>query len=149
MADQPRSVIEARLQDMGVFNTLNTEELLQSDTPEELLRRLEQQSHYAEIASQARHLLQQGETLFALDAALDRRYFAGLARRGAAIDDSSGQMLGALARIPAHGKFVLPRVIMAIADELSFWSCGGSRRRAECCGAAGAFFRRCWICHRR
>ncbi len=44
-----------------------------------MLRRLEKQTPYAEIASRARHLLEQGEALFALDAALDRRYFAGLA----------------------------------------------------------------------
>ena len=70
-------------------------ELLQSDTPAELLRRLEQ-TPYAEIARQARHLLEQGEALFALDAALDRRYFAGLSRRGAAIDDPSSQLLRAI-----------------------------------------------------
>ena len=50
------------------------------------MRRLEQ-THYIEIARQARHLLEQGEALFALDAALDRRYYAGLARRGATIDN--------------------------------------------------------------
>jgi V/A-type H+-transporting ATPase subunit C len=95
MANQPQSAIEEQLQDMGAFTSLPIAELLQSDTPAELLRRLEQ-TPYAEIARQARHLLEQGEALFALDAALDRRYFAGLARRGAAIDNSSGQLLSAI-----------------------------------------------------
>jgi V/A-type H+-transporting ATPase subunit C len=92
MADKPRSLIEQQLQDMGAFTSLPVDELLQSDTPAELLRRLEQ-TPYAEIASRARHLLEQGEALFALDAALDRRYFAGLARRGRSTDSGPGQLL--------------------------------------------------------
>jgi V/A-type H+-transporting ATPase subunit C len=92
MAQQPQEAIERQLQDMGSFTSLPIAELLHSDTPAELLRRLEQ-TPYAEIARQARHLLEQGEALFALDAALDRRYFAGLVRRGAAIDGLSGRLL--------------------------------------------------------
>ena len=95
MANQPQAAIEAQLQDMGAFTSLPIAGLLQSDTPAELLRRLEQ-TPYAEIARQARHLLEQGEALFALDAALDRRYFAGLARRGATVDGASGQLLRAI-----------------------------------------------------
>ncbi|MGH7184440.1 MAG: V0D/AC39 family V-type ATPase subunit, partial [Nitrospiraceae bacterium] len=95
MANQPQATIEKQLQNMGIFTSLPIAELLQTDTPAELLRRLEQTA-YAEIARQVRHLLEQGEALFALDAALDRRYFAGLARRGAAIDDSAGQLLRAI-----------------------------------------------------
>ncbi len=95
MASQPRVAIEKQLQNMGAFTSLPIAELLQTDTPAELLSRLEQTA-YAEIARQARHLLEQGEALFALDAALDRRYFAGLARRGAAIDNSAGQLLRAI-----------------------------------------------------
>jgi V/A-type H+-transporting ATPase subunit C len=95
MANQPQQAIEAQLQDMGRFTSLPINELLQSDSTAELLRRLEQ-TPYAEIAHQARHLLEQGEQLFALDAALDRRYFAGLARRGATIDESSVQLLRSL-----------------------------------------------------
>jgi V/A-type H+-transporting ATPase subunit C len=95
MSNQPRPAIEEQLQDMGAFTSLPIAELLQSDTPAELLRRLEQ-TPYAEIARQARHLLEQGEALFALDAALDRRYFAGLARRSAAIESSSSQLLRTL-----------------------------------------------------
>jgi len=95
MANQPQQAIEEQLQDMGAFTSLPIAVLLQSDSPAELLRRLEQ-TPYAEIARQARHLLEQGEALFALDAALDRRYFAGLARRGAAIGGSPGQLLRAI-----------------------------------------------------
>ncbi len=95
MASQPQQAIEAQLQDMGRFTSLPISELLQSDSTAELLRRLEQ-TPYAEIAHQARHLLEQGEQLFALDAALDRRYFAGLARRGSTTDESSVQLLRSL-----------------------------------------------------
>lgn len=95
MANQPQAAIEEQLQDMGAFTSLPIAGLLQSDTPAELLRRLEK-TPYAEIARQARHLLEQGEALFALDAALDRRYFAGLARRGAAVGGASGHLLRAI-----------------------------------------------------
>lgn len=95
MAGQPRPLIEGQLQDMGAFTSLPVDDLLRSDTPAELLRRLEQ-TPYAEIASQARHLLEQGEALFALDAALDRRYFAGLARRSRSTDSGPAHPLRAI-----------------------------------------------------
>ena len=92
MANQPRPLIEARLQNMAAFASLPIDELLQSDTPAELLRRLEQ-TPYAEMASRARRLLEQGETLFALDAALDRRYFSGLARLSSVADSGPRPLL--------------------------------------------------------
>ncbi|HEY5994405.1 MAG TPA: V-type ATPase subunit [Gallionellaceae bacterium] len=95
MAGQPQHMIEAQLLDMGHLTTLPVAELLQCDTSAELLRRLEQ-TPYAEIARQAHHLLEQGEQLFALDATLDRRYFAGLWRRGNIMDEESGSHLRAI-----------------------------------------------------
>ncbi|MGO8754237.1 MAG: V0D/AC39 family V-type ATPase subunit [Gallionellaceae bacterium] len=95
MSGQPQHAIEQQLLDMGSFTRLPTAELLQSDSPAELLRRLEQ-TPYADIAFQARHMLEQGEALFALDAAIDRRYFAGLVRRGTEIGSTSGQLLRAI-----------------------------------------------------
>jgi V/A-type H+/Na+-transporting ATPase subunit C len=95
MANQPRPLIEARLQDMGAFASLPIDDLLQSDTPAELLRRLER-TPYAEIASRARRRLERGEALFALDAALDRRYYAGLARHGRVADTDPRRPLGEL-----------------------------------------------------
>lgn len=92
MTSQPQHTIEQQLLDMGGFTRLPTAELLQSDSPAELLRRLEQ-TPYADIARQARHLLERGEALFALDAAIDRRYFAGLSRRGNDIGNRAGQVL--------------------------------------------------------
>jgi V/A-type H+-transporting ATPase subunit C len=95
MAGQPQHAIEAQLLDMGHFTRLPIAELLQSDSSAELLRRLEQ-TPYAEIARQARHLLEEGEQLFALDAVLDRRYFAGLSRRGRALEGEAGEQLRAI-----------------------------------------------------
>lgn len=95
MAGHAQQIIEEQLLDMGSFTRLPTTDLLQSDSPAELFRRLEKTA-YTDIASQARHLLEQGEALFALDAAIDRRYFAGLARRGSDIGDRAGQILRAL-----------------------------------------------------
>ena len=95
MANEPRPLIELRLQDMAAFTSLPIDELLQSDTPAELLRRLER-TPYAEIASRARQLLERGEALFALDAALDRRYYAGLARRSRQAESDPRQLLGEL-----------------------------------------------------
>ncbi|BCK87412.1 V-type ATP synthase subunit C [Sideroxyarcus emersonii] len=92
MAGQPQQAIEGQLLDMGRFTSLPLAELLQSDSAAELLRHLEQ-TPFAELARQARHLLEQGEALFALDAALDRRYFAGLSRRSGSIDNTSGGFL--------------------------------------------------------
>ncbi len=92
MAGQAQGVIEEQLLDMGHFTSLPIAELLQSDTPAELLRRLEK-TPYTEIAHQMRQLLEQGEAMFALDAALDRRYFAGLSQRSRAGSDSAGELL--------------------------------------------------------
>jgi V/A-type H+-transporting ATPase subunit C len=95
MSGQPLATIEAQLLDMGPFTSLPLADLLHSDTPAELLRRLER-SAYADIAHQTRGLLELGESSFALDAALDRHYFAGLARHAAAVQDSGAHLLRAI-----------------------------------------------------
>jgi V/A-type H+/Na+-transporting ATPase subunit C len=95
MAGQPRQAIEKKLLDMGGFTRLPTAELLQSDSPAELLRRLEK-TPYADIARQARRMRERGDAMFALDAAIDRRYFAGLSRRGSEIGNRPGQILRAV-----------------------------------------------------
>lgn len=92
---QPESFIQQDLLDMGGLAKLPTVELLHADSIEELMRRLDK-TPYASITGQARLLLEHGETLFALDAAIDRRYYAGLARRGNSSAASGGAALGAL-----------------------------------------------------
>ncbi len=95
MAGQPQVAIQQDLLDMGSLERLPTVELVQTDSLEELLRRLDQTA-YASITDQARQLLERGEALFALDAAIDRRYFAGLARRGNVVDSAGGRQLRAI-----------------------------------------------------
>jgi V/A-type H+/Na+-transporting ATPase subunit C len=95
MAGQPQLTIQQDLLDMGSLTRLPTAELLQSDSLEELLRRLDETA-YASITDQARQLLERGEALFALDAAIDRRYFAGLARRGNAVGTAAAPLLRAI-----------------------------------------------------
>jgi len=95
MSGRPLAWIEAQLLDMGPFASLPLVDLLHSDTPAELLRRLER-SAYANLARQARGLLEQGKGSFALDAALDRYYFAGLTRHAAAMQDSGAHLLRAI-----------------------------------------------------
>lgn len=95
MAGQSQLAIQQDLLDMGSLARLPTTELLQTDSLEELLRRLDQTA-YAGIADQARQLLERGEALFALDAAIDRRYFAGLARRGKEPGSGASRLLRAI-----------------------------------------------------
>jgi V/A-type H+-transporting ATPase subunit C len=95
MTAQPQAAIQQDLLEMGSLERLPTAELLQTDSLEELLRRLDQTT-YASITEQARQMLERGEAMFALDAAIDRRYFAGLARRGNEAGSAGGQLLRAI-----------------------------------------------------
>lgn len=95
MTGQPQAAIEQDLLDMGSLQRLPTAELLQTDSLEELLRRLDETA-YATITDQARQMLERGEALFALDAAIDRHYFTGLARRGNVLQSGSSQLLRAI-----------------------------------------------------
>jgi V/A-type H+-transporting ATPase subunit C len=76
--------IEAQLLDMGPFTRLPLKELLEAEDPMEMLRRLEQTS-YAAIVRQARRVYEEEQELFSLDAAIDRRFFIGLAQRAKSV----------------------------------------------------------------
>ena len=80
LAEQPADAIRAELVDLGPFATLPVDELLAADDPAELLRRLDA-TPYADIAHQARAVFEEHHDAFALDAAIDRRYFVGLDQR--------------------------------------------------------------------
>jgi V/A-type H+-transporting ATPase subunit C len=77
---QPDQVIRDQLVDVGPFATLPVDELLRTEDPAELLRRLEG-TPYADIARQARRVYEEQKDLFAVDATMDRRFFAELQRR--------------------------------------------------------------------
>ncbi len=73
--------IERELVDLGQFAVLPLPALLQTDDPYEMLRLLEQ-TPYSSIVRQARSIFEEeGQNLFALDAAIDRHFFSGLMQR--------------------------------------------------------------------
>lgn len=80
MSGQPEAASRAELFDMGPFAALPVDELLRTEDAAELLRHLDRTS-YADIARQARRVFEERHDLFALDAAIDRRYYAGLVQR--------------------------------------------------------------------
>lgn len=87
LAGQPAPAIRRELLDMGPFSALPVEDLLRSEDMAELLRRLDT-TPYSDIARQARRVFEEQHDAFALDAAIDRRYFAGLFRRARALREA-------------------------------------------------------------
>ena len=75
------ALIEKELVDLGQFAVLPLARLLQADDPQEMLRLLED-TPYSSIVRQARSIYEEeGQNLFALDAAIDRHFFNGLLQR--------------------------------------------------------------------
>lgn len=95
MSDLPNDEVRQRLIDIGQFGTLPVDDLLGTEDPAELLRRLEA-TPYADIARQARRVYEEHQQLFALDAAVDRRYFSGLTKRAKSVGAGGGEQLRAL-----------------------------------------------------
>lgn len=87
LAGQPAPAIRRELLDMGPFAALPVEDLLRSEDMTELLRRLDT-TPYSDIARQGRRVFEEQHDAFALDAAIDRRYFAGLFRRARALKEA-------------------------------------------------------------
>lgn len=79
LTGQPVEAVRDQLVHMGPFARLPVEELLRTEDVAELLRRLEG-TPFADIGREARRIYEEHHELFALDAAVDRRYFADLAR---------------------------------------------------------------------
>lgn len=80
MFSQDPAVVREQLLDMGPFTTLPTEALLRAENELEVLRQLER-TPFAELARQARHVMEEHRDLFYLDTAFDRRFYYGLVRR--------------------------------------------------------------------
>lgn len=78
MSNTPIAAVRNELIDMGFLASLPTEELLQTEDVGELLRRLET-THYSDMVRFARRAFEAQPRLFELDAALDRRFYHGLA----------------------------------------------------------------------
>ncbi len=92
---QDATTIREQLVDMGPFARLPTEELLRTEDVAELLRQLESTA-FADIARQARRIFEERHESFALDAAIDRQYYAGLAMRALSAEGGSSTQLRAL-----------------------------------------------------
>jgi len=89
MANEPPESIRDELVEMGPFAGLPVDDLLRTEDVAELLARLAR-SAYPDIARQARRVFEEQHDLFALDAAIDQRYYTGLARRAAGIEGGIG-----------------------------------------------------------
>lgn len=85
MVNLSTATIRGELVDMGPFATLPAEQLLETDDVSELLRRLER-TPYAEVARHARAIHDERHELFAVDAAIDKRYYAELSKRAGRIE---------------------------------------------------------------
>ncbi len=84
--------IREELIDLGPFSVLPVAELLQSEDVLEMLRRLET-TPYGEVARQARAAFEARNEWLAVDAAIDRHYYAGLSSRARALSASDQQYL--------------------------------------------------------
>lgn len=76
----PEKAIRVQILDLGAYATLPVDELLRAEDAAEMLRRLEA-TVYSDIARHARRVYEEHKDLFAVDAAIDRRYFAQLLSR--------------------------------------------------------------------
>lgn len=92
--------IERHLQDMPEFTVLQHDKLLRAENVAELLRQIEA-GPYADIARQARLVLEEKQDTMAVEAAIDQRYFAGLVSRVHRLDridlDAMHKLLGSQA----------------------------------------------------
>lgn len=92
LTGQDANTIRDQLIDMGPFARLPMEELLRTEDVAELLRQLEDTA-FADIARQARRIFEERHEPFALDAAIDRQYFAGLAKRALGAEGGASTQL--------------------------------------------------------
>ena len=95
ITDQKVEAIRDQLVDMGPFAQLPVDDLLRTDDVAEMLRQLDG-TPFSNIARQARSIYQEHRDLFALDAAVDRRYFAELSKHAAAAEHSRERLLRVL-----------------------------------------------------
>jgi len=95
MTNQTEETIRGSLVDIGTFATLPMDDLMRTEDVGELIRLLES-TPYTDIARQARRVYEEKNELFALDAALDRRFLAGLNQRVNGLEASDRRLLRTL-----------------------------------------------------
>jgi V/A-type H+/Na+-transporting ATPase subunit C len=89
MTGEKPAALLARLTPMGAFSRLDVQDLVHAEDVTELLRRMET-GPYAGIVRQARRAFEDSHDPFILDAALDRGYYEGLARRAQPLENVAG-----------------------------------------------------------
>jgi V/A-type H+/Na+-transporting ATPase subunit C len=90
MAHATQAEIRAQLADLGPFSTLPLDDLLRTEDMAELLRRLET-TPYADMVRFARRAFERQPSLFALDSALNRRYYHGLIQHARPLEQAAGR----------------------------------------------------------
>ena len=88
LGERPASLAN-RLTPMGAFGRLDVQDLAHAEDVGELMRRLEA-GPYAGIVRYAKRAFEESHDPFILDAALDRAYYEGLARRAQAMENVAG-----------------------------------------------------------
>ncbi len=89
MTGERPAALLGRLTPMGAFGRLDVQDLVHAEDVAELMRRLEA-GPYAGIVRQARRAFEESQDPFILDAALDRGYYEGLARRARPLEVGAG-----------------------------------------------------------
>ncbi|MES9875944.1 MAG: V-type ATPase subunit [Candidatus Sedimenticola sp. PURPLELP] len=87
--------LRENLYDLPALISLPHQELLRTENIAELLRQLEQ-SHYSDIARQARRVYEEKNEPFSLDATIDQRYYAGLLKRARSTEVEDNKPLSEL-----------------------------------------------------
>lgn len=95
MSDAPIATVRHELIDLGFLASLPIEDLLRTENVDELLRRLET-TRYADMVRFARQAFEAQPQLFNLDAALDRRFYHGLAEQARQQEASLGSSFRSL-----------------------------------------------------
>lgn len=95
MAHATQPEIRAQLADLGPFSTLPVDDLLRTEDMAELLRRLET-TPYADMVRFARRAFERQPSLFALDSALNRRYYHGLVQHARPLEQTAGRVFSDL-----------------------------------------------------
>ncbi len=99
IAGQGRAMIAAQMVDLGRFTTLPLDEMLRTEDVDELIRFLERTT-FQHIAREGLKAFRKDRDLFALDSAIEHRYFNGLAEMRRGLSQSERQavdpLLGAI-----------------------------------------------------
>jgi V/A-type H+-transporting ATPase subunit C len=95
MTGRSYETLRDELVHLGGFCRVRLETLLLASDTAELLRLLEQ-SPYADFARDMRRGLNQQQELFAIDATVDRHYYAGLASRARSVSGDARVLIGSM-----------------------------------------------------